>query len=163
MKFLVLFNIYVILCDLRVNRTVLQAYNLDRSCHGIDIMEKNVEFLHSMLKNKILTSKQLCECYLKRTQNLNLYLNAVIEINPDLLKQCELVDQEIKVTGVKHLLHGIPILLKDNIAASRPMKTTAGSLALSNFMPIKEATLVTKLRNKGMLIFGKANLSVLSE
>jgi amidase len=86
-------------------------------------------------------------------------LNAVIEVNPDALAIAAALDHERKARGARGPLHGVPILIKDNIATADRMQTTAGSLALVDAKPPRDAFLVTKLREAGAVIVGKANLS----
>ena len=86
-------------------------------------------------------------------------LNSVIQINPDALEIARLLDIEMKNGKIRGPLHGIPVLLKDNIDTRDNMETTAGSLALKGSHPLKDSYLVTKLRDAGAIILGKANLS----
>src|SRR5207302_1800860 len=86
-------------------------------------------------------------------------LNAVIELNPDAIAIAESLDAERKSTGPRGPLHGIPIMLKDNIDTHDRMMTTAGSLALLGSFPQQDAFLVKKLRTAGAVILAKTNLS----
>jgi amidase len=86
-------------------------------------------------------------------------VNSVIETNPDALEIAETLDKERKEKGPRGPLHGIPVLIKDNIATADRMQTTAGSLALVGSKPPADAFIVTKLRAAGAVILGKANLS----
>ena len=85
-------------------------------------------------------------------------LNAVIETNPDALKDADALDAERKAGKLRGPLHGIPVLLKDNIDA-KPMVNSAGSLALADNRPTRDAFLVQRLRDAGAVILGKTNLS----
>src|SRR5208283_3867348 len=85
--------------------------------------------------------------------------NAVIEVNPDALAIAAALDRERKAKGPRGPLHGIPVLIKDNIATADNMQTTAGSLALAGMKPPRDAFLVTRLREAGAVILGKTNLS----
>jgi amidase len=108
------------------------------------------------------TSRQLVEFYLERIAMLDRQgpqLRSVIEINPDALEIADQLDQERVQQGARGPLHGIPILLKESIATTDQMQTTAGSLALLGARPAKEAFVVQRLRAAGAVILGKANLS----
>src|SRR4030095_1560475 len=86
-------------------------------------------------------------------------LNSVIELNPDAESIAASLDRERKDKGVRGPLHGIPILIKDNIDSGDRMRTTAGSLALMGSRPLQDASVAKKLRDAGALILGKTNLS----
>lgn len=109
-----------------------------------------------------LTARELTAAYLARIAAVDRAgpkLNAVIELNPDALAIADQLDAERKAGKVRGPLHGIPILLKDNIATADRMETTAGSLALVGAKPPRDAHVATKLREAGAVILGKANLS----
>lgn len=86
-------------------------------------------------------------------------LNAVIETNPDALTIAHILDQQRQTTGPISLLHGIPILVKDNVATYDKMETTAGSLALVGARVSRDAYVVDRLRKAGAIILGKASPS----
>ena len=86
-------------------------------------------------------------------------LNSIIELNPDALSIAESLDRERKSKGVRSPLHGIPVLLKDNIDTADRMRTTAGSLALADTFAPRDAFIVRQLREAGAVILGKTNLS----
>ena len=109
-----------------------------------------------------LTARQLAEMYLGQIAMLNDGdggINAVIELNPDALAIAENLDEERKTGKVRGPLHGIPVLIKDNIDTFDRMSTTAGSLALEGSVALQDAFLVRRLREAGTLILGKTNLS----
>ena len=119
------------------------------------------EFQVEMAEGRI-TARQLTEMYIERIQALDKNgpaLNAVIEINPDALEIAQALDQERAATGPRGPLHGIPILLKENIATLDKMETTAGSLALLNARSPRDAFVARRLREAGAVILGKTNLS----
>jgi amidase len=121
---------------------------------------KSVKALQAMMKDGALTSAQLCAAYLKRIEALNSTLHAVLEVNPDALPTAEALDKERKdKNAVRGPLHGIPVLLKDNIETGDKMQTTAGSLALMGTPAKNDAFIVKKLRDAGAVILGKSNLS----
>src|ERR1019366_2604751 len=124
--------------------------------------EATISELQSALSSGQLTARQLAELYIQRIQELDWQgpqLRSVVEINPDALTIADALDQERQAQGPRGPLHGIPILLKDNIATTDRMETTAGSLALLGARPADEAFIVQKLRAAGAVILGKTNLS----
>ncbi|KAG8161020.1 hypothetical protein KVR01_009284 [Diaporthe batatas] len=122
--------------------------------------------LQGLLQDGKTTSVELVELHLKQIETYNGYLHAVISTAPkaSLLKAAEKLDQERKEGKVRSPIHGIPVLVKDNIATSPSlgMDTTAGSFALKGSRPRKSADLIEKLTEAGAIILGKANLSELS-
>jgi amidase len=108
------------------------------------------------------TARSLTEKYLARIDALDKrgpVLRSVLETNPDALAVAEKMDEERRVGRVRGLLHGIPILVKDNIGTSDRMTTTAGSLALEGSIPSSDAFIVKMLRESGAVILGKTNMS----
>ncbi|KAF1719031.1 amidase [Pseudoxanthomonas wuyuanensis] len=123
--------------------------------------EMDIADLQARMRAGELDSRTLTQAYLDRIAAIDKagpQLNAIIEINPDALKEAALRDIERKGNAVRGPLHGIPILLKDNIDAT-PMVTSAGSLALQDFRPKTDAFLVRRLREAGAVVLGKTNLS----
>ncbi len=109
-----------------------------------------------------VTSARLVQWYIRRiskTDRDGPRLSSIAEVNPDALEIARLLDQERKDKGARGPLHGIPIVLKDNIGTADGMETTAGSLALVGSRPRKDAFVAAKLREAGAVILGKANLS----
>jgi amidase len=108
------------------------------------------------------TARQVAEMYLRRIEKIDRSgpaLRSVIEINPDALAIADALDAERKTKGPRGPLHGIPILIKDNIDTADRMMTTAGSLALEGARPVADAVVVQRLRAAGVVILGKTNLS----
>src|SRR5882724_11387120 len=105
-----------------------------------------------------ITSAALTMGYIKRIQSLNPTLHAVIETNPNAVSIAAGLDNERRAGHVRGPLHGIPLLVKDNIATADNMQTTAGSLALYNARVPADSPLIQKLRAAGAIILGKANL-----
>ncbi len=108
------------------------------------------------------TSRQLTELYLERIDALDRkgpQLRAVIEINPDALALADALDRERKEKGPRGPLHGIPVLIKDNIETADKMSTTAGSLALEGSRALEDSAVAARLRAAGALILGKTNPS----
>lgn len=130
--------------------------------HRVPLHEMTIEQLQAEMSAGRLTCHQLVEHFLARIQEIDRSgptLNSVIEINPDALAIADRLDEERRARGVRSPMHGIPVLLKDNIDTADGMLTTAGSLALMNSKPSKDALLVAHLREAGALILGKTNLS----
>ena len=129
----------------------------------LSLEEATLDELRAGLESGRWTSQALVAKYLARIGTLDKAgpsLRAVIEINPDALALAEALDQERLKTGSRGPLHGIPILVKDNLDTADRMKTTAGSLALQGApAPAKDAFVVQKLREAGAVILGKTNLS----
>ena len=105
------------------------------------------------------TSRALCEAYLARIATMNPRLNAILEVNPDALSLASALDEERAAKGPRGSLHGVPILVKDNIETGDAMETTAGSLALLGSRAPRDAFVVKQLRAAGAVILGKSNLS----
>jgi amidase len=109
-----------------------------------------------------LSAESLVRHYLKRIRALNQRgpaLHAVISINPDAIAQARALDQERRAQGARGPLHGIPVLLKDNIESLDRMPTTAGSMALAQNFADRDAPVAAALRAAGAIILGKTNLS----
>jgi amidase len=135
------------------NRSAPQAYDLDEATLGN---------LQQALQTGRYTSQKLVELYSDRINDIDKRgptLRAVIEMNPDAERIAVALDRERKEKGIRGPLHGIPILLKDNIDTYDRMMTTAGSLALVGSKPARDAFVAQKLREAGAIILGKTNLS----
>ncbi|OYW80033.1 MAG: amidase [Sphingobacteriia bacterium 32-37-4] len=118
--------------------------------------------LQAALKAGTISSVKLTELYLRRISNIDQGyhdLKSVIEVNPEAMQLAEQMDKERKEGKLRGPLHGIPIMIKDNIDTADKMHTTAGSLALENHIATKDAFVVTQLRKSGALILAKTNLS----
>jgi amidase len=124
--------------------------------------EATITELQERMNAGELTSVQLTATYLKRIAEMDQAgprLNSVIELNPDASSIARELDAERKGGKVRGPLHGMPILIKDNIATADKMETTAGSLALVGIKPPRDAVIVRQLRAAGVVILGKTNLS----
>jgi amidase len=124
--------------------------------------ELSIADLQERLQSGRETVRSLAEQYLARIEAIDRAgptLRSVIEINPDALVEADRLDAERQARGPRGPLHGIPILIKDNIATGDRMQTTAGSLALAGVPSARDAFIVTRLRAEGALILGKTNLS----
>lgn len=124
--------------------------------------EWTIAELQAKMEAGELTARQVAELYLRRIEAVDKggpFLNSIIELNPDALEIAEKLDAERKAGKVRGALHGIPILVKDNIDTADRMQTTAGSLALEGHYARKDAFIVRQLRKAGAVILGKTNLS----
>ncbi|MGE5376704.1 MAG: amidase [Bacteroidota bacterium] len=124
--------------------------------------EWTITELQEKMESGELTARRIAELYLERVQSVDKsgpYINSVIELNPDTLEIADALDEERKAGKTRGSLHGIPILIKDNIDTHDRMQTTAGSLALEGNIAEKDAFVVRQLRKAGAVILGKTNLS----
>lgn len=123
---------------------------------------KSIADLQQALQDGSLTSETLVRTYLERIKALDRsgpMLQSVLMVNPDIIEQARELDRERTRQGPRGPLHGIPIMLKDNIESADAMPTTAGSLALADNVSGHDAPIVANLRAAGALVLGKANLS----
>ncbi len=124
--------------------------------------EITIEELQNLMQTGKQTSKSITQLYLKRIVDLNKKgpsLNAVIEVNPDAIKIAEALDIERKQGMLRGPLHGIPVLIKDNIDTADKMMTTAGAAAMIGNIAKEDAFIVKQLRSAGAVLLGKTNLS----
>ena len=127
-----------------------------------ELSEITIAELQQGLQSGKYSSVKLAELYLTRISEIDQGrhdLKSVIEVNPEALLLAEQMDKERKQGKLRGPLHGIPILIKDNIDTADKMHTTAGSIALADHIANKDAFVVTQLRKAGALIIGKTNLS----
>ena len=131
-----------------------------RSRSAVDLEEATIASLQQAMASGTTTSKAIVQGYLARIKALDSKLNSIVEINPDALAIASELDRERKLGRLRGPLHGIPVLIKDNIDTADKMKTTAGSLALLDApTPRRDAFVVAQLRAAGAVILGKTNLS----
>ena len=121
--------------------------------------EVTLDALQARMANGEETSGAITQKYLDRIAQRDGRVRSVLEVNPDALAQAETLDRERKAGKVRGPLHGIPVLLKDNIATKDRMHTTAGSLALLDAVVPADAFLVGRLRDAGVVLLGKTQLS----
>ena len=127
-----------------------------------DLQGQSISELQAALQSGATTSEALVRAYLDRIEALDRNgpeLRAVISLNPDAIEQARALDRERQERGARGSLHGIPILVKDNIESADPIATTAGSLALASNITRRDAPVIANLRAAGAIILGKANLS----
>jgi len=127
-----------------------------------ELDEITIDDLQKAFLSGQYSSRSLAEKYLARIQEIDKagpMVNSIIELNPEALQIADALDQERKSKGPRGPLHGIPVLIKDNIDTGDRMNTTAGSLALLGGRPGNDAFVAAQLRNAGAVILGKTNLS----
>ena len=133
----------------------------DRRHHHDDesFIEATIPDLHRLMRRGHMSCTDLTAAYLDRIDRLNPLLHAVIEVNPDAMRIAHQCDTERRHGRSRGALHGIPVLIKDNIATADKMQTTAGSLALVGAKSANDSPVAARLRAAGAVILGKANLS----
>ena len=141
-----------------VTATAAPAKGCRSSVAGLDIQTVTIPQLQKALASKKTTSRELVKAYLARIAAYDGHVNSIRALNPHALQIAAKLDAERNAGRVRGPLHGIPILLKDNIN-TMDMPTTAGSIALKGSIPLNEATITTKLEEAGAIILGKTNLS----
>ncbi len=135
---------------------------LQRTAAPIDLEEITVSELQDYMDSGELTARSLAEMYLQRIEEIDRsgpMLNSVLEINPDALSIAAALDEERASRGARGPLHGIPVMIKDNIDTADLMMTTAGSLALAGSIPARDSFVAERLREAGAVILAKTNLS----
>ena len=129
---------------------------------SFDLDEATVDQLRKYMEDGTMTSEVITLKYLKRIDDLDRkgpQLHSIIETNPDAVEIAKNLDAERRQGKIRGPLHGIPVIIKDNIDTADKMQTTAGSMALSGFHAPKDSFIVNKLREAGAIILAKANLS----
>ncbi|KAJ8514216.1 hypothetical protein ONZ45_g8213 [Pleurotus djamor] len=127
-------------------------------CFGLSLEEATIDDMQKWMASGKLTSRKLTQCYIGRISQLNEYVNSVLELNPDALDIADELDAKRKAGKTLGPLHGIPFLVKDNIATKDKMETTAGSYSLVGSIVPRDAHIVKLLRQKGAVLLGKATL-----
>src|SRR5437870_5773805 len=128
------------------------------TAHDFDFVEASIPQLQAAMAAGQITSRELTQGYIGRIESLNPLLHSVIELNPNAIAIAVGLDNERRKGQLRGPLHGIPILVKDNIATDDNMQTTAGSLAIyGNHVP-GDAVIIQQLRAAGAIILGKSNL-----
>jgi amidase len=134
----------------------------DKAGDPFELNEATIDSLQEAMKSGKYSAQKITQLYLDRIQQIDKSgpkLNSVIEINPDAISIAAQMDEERKNGKIRGPLHGIPVLIKDNIDTADKMQTTAGALALEGNIAKKDAFIVTKLREAGAVLLGKTNLS----
>ena len=125
-------------------------------------LEQDITQVQQGYKDGTYTIKEVVQAYLDRIEEIDKNgpaINSIIQVNPDVFKIAEELDIEIREGKIRGPLHGIPVVLKDNIDTYDKMATTAGSRALMNSFPLKDSYIAKQLREAGAIIIGKTNLS----
>ncbi len=128
----------------------------------IDLEEITIEDIHNGYNTGTFSVEQIVNAYIDRIKNIDQNgpsLNSIIIVNPDALTIASELDKEISIFGMRGPMHGIPVILKDNIDTKDKMPTTAGSRILKDSFPLEDSWVAKKLREAGAVILGKANLS----
>ena len=140
----------------------LKQMSIESTPAPFELDEITIDDLRAGYTSGKYTIRSIAEKYIRRINQIDETgpaINSVIEINPDALKIADSLDAELKQKGSRSPMHGIPVLLKDNIDTADNMQTTAGSLALLDAKPGKDSFVAKQLRDAGALILGKTNLS----
>jgi amidase len=126
---------------------------------SVNVEEVDIATLQEWMRTGRATARQIVEAYIARIDQLDGRLKSVLEVNPDALAIADDLDRERATGRLCSPLHGIPILLKDNVDTADRTETTAGSLALLGSRPARDATIAAKLRAAGAILLGKTNMS----
>jgi len=132
------------------------------SADDFKFLELDITQIQKGYKDGSFTIKELVQAYLDRIEKIDKNgpgLNSIIQLNPEAIQIAETLDKEMREGKIRGPLHGIPIVLKDNIDTHDQMATTAGSRALMNSHPLKDSFVAAQLKAAGAVILGKANLS----
>ncbi|HTQ66438.1 MAG TPA: amidase [Puia sp.] len=149
-------------CNQDQTKTSLPPVKNNDSVLDFELNEESISSLQEKMASGKYSSEQLTKLYLDRIGDIDKkgpFLNSVIELNPEALSIAKRLDEERKSGKIRGPLHGIPILIKDNINTGDKMQTTAGALAMEGHYAGADAFVVKKLREAGVVIMGKTNLS----
>ena len=136
--------------------------NIEHDPNDFDYMEIDVRQLREGYQNGEFTITEITQAYLDRIEKVDFNgpeLRSIIQVNPEAITIAEQLDKELIAGNIRGPLHGIPVVLKDNIDTHDQMNTTAGSRALKNSSPLQDSHVAKKLREAGAVIIAKANLS----
>ena len=148
-------------CDTNKKNTVVVPAKSEAT-DNFELNEITISSLQQNFASGKYSSEQVTNLYLKRIETIDKSgpsLSAVIEINPDAISIARAMDSERKAGKIRSPLHGVPVLIKDNIDTADKMQTTAGSLAMLGNIATQDAFIVKKLREAGAVLLGKTNLS----
>ncbi|MHA7130716.1 amidase [Algoriphagus namhaensis] len=146
---------FLLICALTC---ALQSCIEPKTTEPIDPESLSIAEIHRLYQSEKLTAEALVELYLKRIDSINPQINALTLINPRALEIAKSLDKEYEQTGKLRPLHGIPMIVKDNINTIG-MPTTAGSLALADFYPESDAFIIQRLEDAGAIILAKSNMA----
>ncbi len=142
--------------------SVIIPESIDHQISAFELDEETISSLQEKMESGKYSSVQITQLYLDRINEIDKNgprLNAIIELNPDAINIAQSLDNERKAGNVRGPMHGIPVLIKDNIDTADKMKTTAGALAITDNIASQDAFIVKKLRESGAVLLGKTNLS----
>jgi len=148
--------------DVKTGDKVGDKNGMAAAYNELKFLEMDIAQIQQGYKDGSFTVKELVQAYIDRIEAVDKNgqeLHSVIMVNPDALQIAEELDKEMKEGKIRGPMHGIPVLLKDNIDTHDKMPCTAGSRALAQSFPLKDSYLAMKLREAGAVIIGKANLS----
>ncbi len=148
-------------CNPNSPKTTVPATAID-AVPDFELNEENILSLQEKMAAGKLSAEQMTNLYLQHIEAIDKkgpLLNCVIEINPDALSTAKMMDEERKAGKIRGPLHGIPVLIKDNINTADKMQTTAGALAMQGNIAATDAFVARRLREAGAIILGKTNLS----
>ena len=148
-------------CNPNSPKTTVPATAVD-AVPDFELNEENILSLQEKMAAGKLSAEQMTNLYLQHIEAIDKkgpLLNCVIEINPDALSTAKMMDEERKAGKIRGPLHGIPVLIKDNINTADKMQTTAGALAMQGNIAATDAFVARRLREAGAIILGKTNLS----
>ncbi|KAJ7116571.1 amidase signature domain-containing protein [Mycena epipterygia] len=129
------------------------------ACYGHRLEDAGVAQIQSWYDTGTLTVRNVVSCYLARISQIDVHVNAIMELNPDAFEIADELDRELKAGKKRGPMHGIVVLVKDNFATADKMQTTAGSLALVGSIVPRDAHVVHLLRKSGAVILGHAGMS----
>ncbi|KAL8749916.1 MAG: hypothetical protein Q9199_007401, partial [Rusavskia elegans] len=142
-----------------VTINAIETLNTVALCNGIVIEEATIDQLQGYMAEGKLSSVQLTACCMDRVFQVERYINPILQLNPDALDIARKSDAERATGYIRGPLHGIPFVVKDNIASKDQLETAAGSLALAGSVVPRDAFVVARLRKAGAVLMGKATLS----
>ena len=138
--------------------SLLQGCKSKNSSAPIDVTELTIASIHLSYRDGTFTSSDLVAAYIDRIELLDKSINAITIINPKALERAKELDKEFRKTGILRPLHGIPVIVKDNIN-TKELPTTGGSAALAGFIPEEDAFIIKKLVDAGAIILAKSNMA----
>lgn len=153
---------YLFFCPLIWMGCISAEVNIEHDPNDFDYMEIDVRQLREGYQNGEFTITEITQAYLDRIEKVDFNgpeLRSIIQVNPEAITIAEQLDKELIAGNIRGPLHGIPVVLKDNIDTHDQMNTTAGSRALKNSSPLQDSHVAKKLREAGAVIIAKANLS----
>ena len=148
-------KLHLLLCSLAISIFGCQS---PEPSEPIDLTELTIEDIHQAYEKGVYNSQQLIQAYLDRIEQLDGKTNALTIINPKAISIAKELDEEYQRTKVLRPLHGIPLIVKDNIN-TKNLPTTGGALALKDFVPDEDAFIIQKLVEAGAIIIAKSNMA----